>query len=270
MKNQIENNLKALISFITAGDPSLSMTEKIVYQLEKGGVDIIELGVPFSDPMADGPVIQASSERALKKGTSLKDVLALVKKIRHRSKIPLLLMGYYNPIFAYGLSRYAKEAAKAGVNATLVVDLPPEESSDLDRELKKEGIDLIYLLTPTSDDARIKQVARKARGFIYFVSMTGITGAKLQSIFEIKKKIGRIRQLTRLPIVIGFGISTPEQAHQMSLLADGVVVGSALVKLIHQNVAKPSKCLNKVENFARSLRSSIKRDQGLVSSSLNP
>ncbi len=229
---------KALIPFITAGDPSLAATGSLVIALEKAGADIIELGVPFSDPMADGPVIQKASERALAKGVTLKKVLRLVREIRTKrylapfGQIPILLMGYYNPVLAYGLRAYARDAARVGVDATLIVDLPPEESGDLDRELRKVGIDLIYLLTPTSDAGRIRKVARRARGFIYFVSMTGVTGASLKSDAEIRRKVLQIRRQTKVPVVVGFGISNPVQAGRIARLADGVVVGSVLVDLI--------------------------------------
>lgn len=245
---------KALVTFITAGDPSLGTTKKIVSALESGGADLVELGVPFSDPMADGPVIQKASERALAKGATLKKVLRLVREIRRTSQIPLLLMGYYNPILSYGLKRYARDAVAAGVDATLVVDLPPEEAVPLDRELKKNGIDLIYLLTPTSDADRIRKVASRARGFIYFVSMTGITGARLKSEGEVRAKVAQIRRFTKLPIVVGFGISRPDQARAMGKIADGVVVGSALVKLIEGSKRNP---VPRVEAFTRSLKKAI-------------
>ena len=253
LKRRVE---KGLIPFVTAGDPSLAVTKKLILSLERGGADIIELGVPFSDTMADGPVIQKASERALAKGTTLTKVIALVREVRKTSRIPLLLMGYYNPILSYGLAKYAQDAARAGVDATLVVDLPPEESAELDRELKKAGIDLIYLLTPTSDAERIRLVTRRARGFIYFVSITGITGARLRSEQEVRKKVRQIRRHTKLPIAVGFGISRPDQAHAMSKAADGVVVGSALVDLIARNAFAKSLS-TKVEKFVRVIKESI-------------
>ncbi|MDO8462624.1 MAG: tryptophan synthase subunit alpha [Deltaproteobacteria bacterium] len=244
---------KALIPFFTAGDPSLKITEKLVLMAEKAGADLVELGIPFSDPMADGPVIQSASERALKKGVTLEKVLGLVRSIRKKSDIPLLLMGYYNPIYSFGLKRYAREAKRAGVDATLVVDLPPEESTELDRELKKVGISLIYLLTPTSDAERIRKVCRKARRFIYFVSVTGITGSALKDEKLLQQKIRQIRRQTKLPVVIGFGISKPEQAKRMARLADGVVVGSALVSLIHRTHGSVAAAQKMVANFRKAV-----------------
>jgi tryptophan synthase alpha chain len=247
---------KALVTFITAGDPSLEKTFDLILALEKGGADIIELGVPFSDPMADGPIIQKASERALAKGVTLAKIFQLVQKVRKVSRIPILLMGYYNPILSYGTAEYARDAAKAGVDGSIVVDLPPEESEELDRELKKKDIDLIYLLTPTSDDGRIRKVASRCRGFVYFVSITGITGSKLRSENEIRKQVSLIRKQTKTPIAIGFGITKPVQARSMSKIADGIVIGSALVDLISRNAG--SKSLKaKVENFARSMKNTI-------------
>ncbi len=237
-----------MIPFITAGDPNLAATKKLILALERGGADIVELGIPFSDPMADGPVIQKASERALAKGTTLAKVIGLVREVRRQTQIPILLMGYYNPILAYGLRRYAVDAAKTGVDATLIVDLPPEESAELDRELKKVGIDLIYLLTPTSDRERIQKVARRARGFIYFVSVTGITGARLKSLQEIRNKVSEIRRYTRLPIAVGFGITQPSQAKEMARFADGVVIGSALVRQIERKKGR------KIEQFLKSFQ----------------
>lgn len=246
---------KALVSFMTAGDPNLETTRKLMVSLEEGGTDILELGVPFSDPMADGPVIQKASERALSKGVSLRQILELVKETRANLHIPLLLMGYYNPVLSYSIKRYAQDASLAGVDATLVVDLPPEESEELDRELRKVGIDLIYLLSPTSDSERIRKVASRARGFIYFVSITGVTGAKLQAENEIQKKVAEIRQYTKIPVVIGFGISTPQQARKMAPLADGIVVGSAFVSCIEKNIRNGLE--EKVRDYARELKSAL-------------
>jgi tryptophan synthase alpha chain len=247
---------KALVPFVTAGDPSFSVTTALLPALERGGADLIEVGVPFSDPMADGPVIQKSSERALKKGATLKKVLSLVAGFRQKSRktsaTPVLLMGYFNPILSYGLEAFARDAAKAGVDGAIVVDLPPEESGELDRSLKKHGLDLIYLLTPTSDAERIRIVCKRARGFVYFVSITGITGAGLNAEGEIRKKVAEIRKRTKLPIAIGFGISKPEHARAMGKIADGVVIGSAVVKLVESKKGRAPAAL---EKFVRSMKS---------------
>lgn len=226
---------KALITFITAGDPSLAKTEKLIFTLERAGADIIELGVPFSDPMADGPVIQASSERALKKGTDLAKILKLVSRVRKKTQIPILLMGYYNPFFVMGCDVFAKKAAEAGVDGVLTVDLPPEEAAPFARLLKKRKIDPIFLLAPTSDSERIRKAARMGSGFLYYVSLTGITGAKLSITDELKKQVRRIRSLSRLPVAVGFGISQPAEALAIAKMADGIVIGSALVRLLARN-----------------------------------
>lgn len=215
---------------MVAGYPSLEATRRAFFDMERAGADLIELGIPFSDPMADGPVIQRASEAALKKGITLGKVLRLVRTLRERSETPVILMGYYNPILAFGLRRFAKEAAKAGVDGTIVVDLPPEESAPLDRELKRRGIDLIGLLTPTSDPKRIAKVVKRGRGFIYYVSMTGITGGRLKGSEGIRRSLLQIRKRTKLPILVGFGIRTPREAKEVARWSDGVVVGSEIIR----------------------------------------
>ncbi len=225
---------KALITFITAGDPNLALTERLVPEMAAAGADIIELGVPFSDPMADGPTIQLSSERALAGGTSLKSILASVKNIRLKCATPILLMGYYNPVLAFGVDKFCNEAAAAGVDAVLLVDLPPEEAGDFLRSATRHKIDFIPLLTPTSDASRIAKVKAIGRGFIYYVSVAGVTGARASVAVDIETMVENIRAETALPVAVGFGISTPQQAGEVAKLADGVVVGSALVKLFEQ------------------------------------
>ena len=225
---------KALITFITAGDPDCALTERLVPLMAAAGADIIELGIPFSDPMADGPTIQLSSERALAGGATLKSVLATVKNIRQGCDVPILLMGYYNPVLAFGLERFCCEAATAGVDAVLLVDLPPEEADELVCFTKKSGIDFISLLTPTSDSSRISKIKKCGSGFIYYVSVAGVTGARASVADDIGAMVEKIRADTALPVAVGFGISTPEQAGTVAKLADGVVVGSALVKLFEQ------------------------------------
>ena len=225
---------KALVTFVTAGDPDLATTEEIIHLLEDAGADIIELGVPFSDPMADGPTIQLSSERALTSGTTLHGILEVVKKVRTRSQIPLILMGYLNPVHAYGYENFCRDAAEAGVDGVLLVDMPPEESRDLTDPAGRYGLDVIFLLTPTSDASRIATVNRLGSGFVYYVTVTGVTGARTTVSQTLAQELGRVKQTISLPVMAGFGISTPEQASEVGQLADGVVVGSAIVKLFEQ------------------------------------
>jgi tryptophan synthase alpha chain len=225
---------KALVTFVTAGDPDLALTERLIPAMAEAGADIIELGMPFSDPMADGPTIQLSSERALAGGTTLTAILAMVKRVRQGCQVPMLLMGYYNPVFAFGPERFCREAAAAGVDGVLLVDLPPEEAGEFSRFAKSAGVDLISLLTPTSDPSRIDRVKKVGTGFIYYVSVAGVTGARTTVATDIGAMVELIRTRVSLPVAVGFGISTPEQAGQVAGAADGVVVGSALVKLFEQ------------------------------------
>jgi tryptophan synthase alpha chain len=229
-----ENDAKALVTFITAGDPDLSTTGEMIHLLEGAGADIIELGVPFSDPMADGPTIQLSSERALAGGTTLTGILETVRSVRGSSQIPIILMGYLNPIHAYGYERFCRDAALAGVDGVLLVDMPPEESDEFLHYANTHGLNVIFLLTPTSDPARIATVNRLGHGFIYYVTVTGVTGARQEVSETLAAELARIQAGVALPIMAGFGISTPEQAASVSALADGVVVGSAIVKLFQQ------------------------------------
>ncbi|HBG46219.1 MAG TPA: tryptophan synthase subunit alpha [Deltaproteobacteria bacterium] len=248
---------KALITFITAGDPDLPTSGKIIRELEKSGADLIELGIPFSDPMADGPTIQASSERALKKNVHLPDVLTLVRNIRQRSEVPIVLFGYYNPVFTYGLKKFARDVKAAGADGVLIVDLPAEEADELKSELDRNSIDLIFLLTPTSDEKRIKLAAQKASGFIYFVSVTGVTGARKSVSADIPRYVKRVKKFTDLPIGVGFGISTATQAKEVVKSADAAVVGSAIVNIIARNAG--SKILSETGSFVSSLKRGIGR-----------
>ena len=228
-------NSKALVTFITAGDPDLATTEEMILLLEESGADIIELGVPFSDPMADGPTIQLSSERALASGTTLTAILHTVRNARRSSSIPIILMGYLNPIHAYGFERFCRDAIEAGVDGVLLVDMPPEESDDFLRHANIHGLHVIFLLTPTSDTTRIDTVNRLGQGFIYYVTVTGVTGARQEISDSLVDELARIKKTVTLPVMAGFGISTPEQAASVATLADGVVVGSAIVKLFQQH-----------------------------------
>jgi tryptophan synthase alpha chain len=226
---------KALIVYLTAGDPSLAVTRKLILGLEDAGVDILEIGVPFSDPTADGPVIQEASQRSLKAGTTLQGVLDLVNDIRRTSQIPIVLFGYYNPIFAYGTKKFAQAAKKAGVDGILVVDLPREEERELRKYTDAVGIDFISLVAPTTGTERLRQIAADATGFLYYISITGITGTAAPEIADIKREVGKIRQITKLPLAVGFGISNPKQASEIARFADGVVIGSAIVRVIDEN-----------------------------------
>jgi len=248
-------NRKALITFITAGDPELAFTERLVPEMAAAGADIIELGVPFSDPMADGLTIQLSSERALAGGTNLKSILATVKNIRQKCDVPILLMGYYNPVFVFGPERFCSEASAAGVDAVLLVDLPPEEAGEFVRYADRYKIDFIPLLTPTSDASRIEKVKVAGRGFIYYVSVAGVTGARASLAADIGTMVRMISAETSLPVAVGFGISTPGQAGAVAKLADGVVVGSALVKLFEQ--FKGDELIQKVTDAIRALKAGI-------------
>ena len=225
---------KALITFITAGDPDMATTADAILELEKSGADIVELGVPFSDPMADGPTIQKSSERALAAGATLPGVLALVKSVRSRSQVPIVLMGYYNPIFLYGPERFAADAAAAGVDGVLIVDLPPEEAGEFKRAASSVGLDLIPLPTPTSDEKRIAKATAAGSGFIYYVSVTGVTGVRQSVADSLFEKVAAIQERVSLPVAVGFGIADPAQAGSVARVADGVVVGSAIVKLFEE------------------------------------
>jgi tryptophan synthase alpha chain len=225
---------KAFVAFLTAGDPSLEHTLKAARDLERGGADVLELGVPFSDPLADGPVIQRSSERALRRGTTLSQVLDTVRAIRVESDLPLLLFGYFNPFLRHGLARLASEAKAAGVDGVLVTDLPPEEAAEWVAIARAQELDTVFLAAPTSPDERLRGVAAASRGFVYAVSRTGITGERVALSDEARPLVGRIKSLTGVPVALGFGISTPEQFHAAADVADGVVVGSALVRFLEE------------------------------------
>ncbi len=238
-KKLAEKKEKALITYITAGDPDMQATESLLYSLASSGADIIELGVPFSDPMADGITIQHAFERALKNPFSMEAILRLVKKVRTRIATPIVLFGYYNPFYQYGLQKLCIDARQAGVDGLLVVDLPPEEAMNLKTEAESQQLDLIFLLAPTSTDERIKRVAQLASGFIYYVSVTGVTGARESLAEMIDKNVARIKNATRLPVGVGFGISKPEHIRSMLPFVDAVIVGSAIIKIVEEHLDKP-------------------------------
>ncbi len=251
-----ERNEKALITFITAGDPDLATSEQIVHTLVESGVDLIELGFPFSDPMADGPTIQFASERALESGTTLRGVLDMVARVRLHSNVPIVLMGYYNPVFCYGSKQFACDAAAAGVDGLLLVDLPPEEAEELHPFLKDAGIDLITLLAPTTGEERSARLAANGEGFLYYVSMTGVTGSQQVDAGAIAVAVNELKVQSPVPVAVGFGVSTPEDAKAVARIADAVVVGSALVKLIAE-YSGSSNLLDEVRNFVRQLKAAI-------------
>jgi tryptophan synthase alpha chain len=251
-----ESGKTALIPFITAGDPDQQTTVELLLTLVDSGADLIELGVPFSDPMADGPTIQAASERALEAGMSLSGVLQIVTDVRRKSEIPLVLMGYYNPIYRYGIERFAKDATKAGVDALLLVDLPPEEAGEISSVTKAAGLSLITLLAPTTPRQRMEKLAAAAEGYLYYVSMTGVTGARKISPEDIKVAVEELRAMTSVPVGVGFGITTAADAAAVGAFADGVVVGSALVKVI-EKYSGSDRLLEKVAEFVTDLKQGL-------------
>ncbi len=227
----------ALVTFISAGDPDLESSQKILDALPKAGADIIELGMPFSDPMADGPAIQASSQRALKAGQNMKKTLAMVRAFRkHDDKTPIVLMGYYNPIYVYGNDKFIADAKAAGVDGLIVVDVPPEADEELCLPAVEAGLNFIRLATPTTDDKRLPAVLKNTSGFVYYVSITGITGAAAPVVNDVHAQVKRIKGQTKLPVVVGFGVRAGDQARAISKGADGVVVGSALVGAIEKSL----------------------------------
>ncbi len=243
-----------MIAYITAGDPSPQRTPEIVAALERGGVDLIEMGVPFSDPIADGPVIQRGADRALRAGTNVPKVLEMARKIRECSQIPLLLFTYMNPVLRYGLEKLAIDAKAAGIDGCLLTDLSVEEAASYMGVMRSAGLDTVFLAAPTSTDARLKLAAQYSTGFIYLVSRTGVTGERAALSDALEPLIARTRAVTNLPLAAGFGISTPQQAGVVAKMADGVVVGSAIVRMIENNASSSEKCDAELEAFTRSLR----------------
>jgi tryptophan synthase alpha chain len=228
-----------LIPFITAGDPDMETTFALVHEMARQGADIIELGVPFSDPMADGPTLQRAAERALQHGTSLSHVFELVRRLRQSLTIPILLFGYYNPIWRYGGERFAADARQAGVDGVLCVDLPPEEAEELKRETDRYDLDMIFLLAPTSSPDRAQKVLARARGFIYYVAVTGVTGVRAALPADLSDMVRRIRAISPVPVGVGFGISSAEHAVQVAGVADAAIVGSAISQVIEQSLGRP-------------------------------
>ncbi len=255
--SRIENafagkNKKALIGYVTVGYPNIEATLEIVPALVESGCDIIELGIPFSDPLADGPIIQKSSYEALQQSTTPQKCIEAAKKLRERIDVPLIFMGYYNPILHYGVESFCKECAEAGIDGFIIPDLPPEESIELEKAARDNQIDMIYLLAPTSDDKRIDIVTSKSSGFIYLVSLTGVTGSGTELPSELEYFVAKVRQKTSKPLCVGFGITNPEQAKRVASVADGIIVGSKIIKLIEED---PS--LAKMKVLVKDLRNAF-------------
>ena len=253
---------KAFVAFVTAGDPDFDTSLQILESLPTAGADIIEVGMPFSDPMADGPSIQASSQRALKAGMTLKKTLELVQRFRESNDTtPVVLMGYYNPIYRYGTDKFVHDCVAYGVDGLIIVDLPPEEDSELCDPALTAGLHWIRLVTPTTDDARIDSVLRNVSGFVYYISVLGLTGTKSVITERVSDAVNRLRNYTHLPIAVGFGIKNPESAKAVAEVADGIVVGSAIVDIVEKNLglAKTSnpKLINDVQNFVSDISSAI-------------
>lgn len=255
---------KALIPYIAAGDPDMDTTRDLILELEAQGADIIELGVPFSDPIADGPTIQKAAMRALEGGVKVRKVLKLINKIRvgksknyQRVETPIVVMSYYNPILHYGLERFIKDLKSAGGDGIVVPDLPPDEADEILLFGKKYGIDIIFLLAPTSSAERTKKICDASSGYIYYVSVLGVTGARSYVSKDLNEKVRFIRRFTDKPIAVGFGVSTPAQVRDVASIADGVIVGSALIKVIEENLKSPN-ITKKVGIFFKGLRKGIK------------
>jgi len=245
-------NKRGFIPFITAGDPDLPTTKNLLIELARAGATVIELGVPFSDPMADGPVIQRASERALKNNFGIEEILDVVRETQKEIEIPIVLFSYFNPLLRYGLERLSREAKDAGVDGVLITDMTPEEADEVSNTLKENNLDLIFLVAPTSTNERLKMIAEKATGFIYAVSRTGVTGAREQMTSDAEILVNRVRAFSDLPVAVGFGISTAEQVADVQRYADAAVVGSAIVKEI-EKLNGTEDLVEKIGEFSRSL-----------------
>lgn len=248
-----ERNERALVCFLTAGDPDAATSETAILETASAGADIIEIGIPFSDPLADGPSIQAASQRALDAGMTIKKSFELVNRIRKETDLPLVLMTYFNPVQRYGIARFSEDAISAGADGVIITDLPPEEAREWKAAAKSVGLDTIFLLAPTSTDERIRRVADIDSGFIYCVSRTGVTGTQRSLSSEVNELVARIRAVTKKPIAVGFGVSGPAQVREISQFADGAVVGSALVDLVAAK-SKDHDLKNEIQSFVSSLK----------------
>ena len=259
IKKTFEKNGKKLITFTTGGDPDFNTSLEILKTIINIGIDIIEIGMPFSDPLADGPSSQESSVRSLANGTKIYDIFEIVINIRKlNNEIPIILMGYYNSIFNLGIDNFTTKCAETGVDGLIIVDLQPEEDSELLTKTKEKGIDLIRLITPTTDQKRLSTILSNASGFLYYVTVTGITGQNSANIEDLKKSINTIKSSTKLPIVAGFGIKNKNDVEQISTFTDGVVVGSSIVNIIKDNLDDKNKMINKIKVFTKDLKEGIK------------
>lgn len=256
IKNRLAslNGNKALVAFYTAGDPDMDASKEIFAVIEKNGADIVEIGVPFSDPLADGPTIQASSHRSLNNGTTLKKIIRMVADIRKTSELPVVLMTSFNPIFVYGQKEFVADAVKVGVDGVIIPDLPHEEAEEF--LAIADGLDMIFLLAPTSTPDRIQQIGKISKGFIYYISLTGTTGTKESLSVGLEEKVSEIKNSVSLPVLVGFGISGPEQAAEVAKVSDGVILGSAIVKLIETN-SNPVERDRKLGEFLTSIQKAI-------------
>lgn len=248
----------ALVPFVTGGDPDLETTEALVVAIAEAGADAIEIGVPFSDPLAEGPTVQRASERALAAGATLRGLLELVKRVRPRTDVPLLLMGYANPFYAMGERGFAAAAAGAGVDGIIVPDLPPEEGAVLYAEAAERGVDAVLLAAPTTTPERLRELATRSRGFLYVVSVTGVTGARAALPADLEASVAAVRAASDVPVCVGFGIGSPEQAAAVGAYADGVVVGSALVDRIHR-AGSPAAAVDEAARFVASLKDALRK-----------
>jgi len=248
---------KAFIPYITAGDPDMDTSKKIVRALAGAGADIIELGIPFSDPLADGPTIQKAVQRSLGAGCSVRKIFRMVKELRREVQVPFVFMTYYNIVFNYGLSRFIRDAKKCGADGIIVPDLPMEESGELTEIADKEDFYVVLLAAPTTPAERFKKISGHSRGFIYYVSLTGVTGARKELSKKLKGDVKKLKKITDKPICVGFGVSSPAQAKDVALASDGVIVGSAIIKVLEKNMSNKKQMVKSVETFARSIARAV-------------
>ena len=260
IKKIFEKKSKKLVTFTTGGDPNLDTSLEILNIIINNGIDIIEIGMPFSDPMADGPTIQQSSVRSIENGTKINDIFEIVNKVRKlNDEIPVILMGYYNSIFNLGIDKFTSKCAEVGVDGLIIVDLQPEEDSELYLKTREKNIDLIRLITPTTDENRLNTILQNASGFLYYVTITGITGQHSANLEDLKKSINIIKLSTKLPIVAGFGIKNRKDVEDISAFTDGVVVGSSIVNIIKSNLQNKNNIISEIDAFTKDLKKGIKK-----------